>query len=88
MNRTKSQLLRDQTIVGNNLTFGPGVRDVLGPNLVLRDCSLTLNRKSQWTSHPAGVRKERCHIVARTTLKGNSFWTDSYLEDCRFSGAF
>jgi hypothetical protein len=75
------QELRNRTIeIDNKDTY------FLGPDLVLRDCTITLSTTARGLIL-SKVQFLTCQIVAKKKLT-NYRWFNAFLRDCRFSGVF
>jgi hypothetical protein len=80
-------IFEEQTLEGERLELGDkNIRYYLGPNLILRRCTLVLRVPSDLL-HPTGARFIDCHIKAKRQLKGLD-WYEANLKGCRFTGRF
>lgn len=78
-------IIQDRTMEGERLELGAkNIRYYLGPNLVLRRCTLVLRVPSD-LFHLAGPRFIDCHIEIKRQLK-DVVWYTAHLKGCRFTG--
>ncbi|WP_224373055.1 pentapeptide repeat-containing protein [Hyalangium versicolor] len=78
-------IIEERTLEGERLELGAkNIRYYLGPNLVLRRCTIVL-RVSSELLHLNGPRFIDCHIEVKRQLK-NAVWYTAHLKGCRFTG--
>jgi hypothetical protein len=78
-------LIEDRTIEGERLELGAkNIRYYLGPNLILRRCTLVLRVPSNLL-HLCGPLFIDCHIEVKKQLK-EVVWYTAHLKGCRFTG--
>jgi len=78
-------IIKDRILEGERLELGAkNIRYYLGPNLILRRCTLVLRVPSELL-HLAGPRLIDCHIEIKRQLK-ESVWYTANLKGCRFTG--
>ncbi|WP_224363642.1 hypothetical protein [Hyalangium versicolor] len=78
-------IIQDQTLEGERLELGAkNIRYYLGPNLVLRRCTLVLRVPSDLL-HLPGPRFIDCNIEVKRQLK-EVRWYTAHLKGCRFTG--
>ena len=81
----KKVIIEDRTLEGERLELGDkNLRCYLGPNLVMRRCTLVL-RMSSDLFHLNGPRFIDCDIEVKRQLK-EVRWYSAYLKGCRFTG--
>jgi hypothetical protein len=78
--------LHDRTIQGEAITIDEKDTYFLGPDLVLRECTILLRTTSRGLII-SRTRFENCEVVAKKKL--SSFrWFNAFFTGCRFSGTF
>jgi hypothetical protein len=78
-------IIEDRTLEGERLELGAkNIRYYLGPNLILRRCTLVLRVPSDLL-HFNGPRFIDCHIEVKRQLK-EVRWYTAHLKGCRFTG--
>ncbi|WP_224368702.1 pentapeptide repeat-containing protein [Hyalangium versicolor] len=78
-------IIEERTLEGERLELGAkNIRYYLGPNLVLKRCTLVI-RVSSERFHLAGPRFIDCHIELKRQLK-DAVWYTAHLKGCRFTG--
>jgi hypothetical protein len=83
--RPSNVIFENQTMESQRLELGdPNFRFYLGPNFVLRRCTLVLRVPSDLL-HLTGVRFMDCAIDVKRQLK-EVRWYKAYLKGCRFTG--
>lgn len=81
--------LANQSIVGESIVVsdkGADSYDALGPDLVLRDCTVTFSIAARMMGL-VDVRFINCRIVAKRALAG-IHWANCSFERCTFEGTF
>jgi len=83
----KNVIIEERTLEGERLELGDkNLRYYLGPNLIMRRCTLVLRVPSDLL-HLAGPRFIECAIEVKRQLKDVSWWTAN-LKGCRLTGRF
>jgi len=83
----KNVIIEERTLEGERLELGDkNLRYYLGPNLVMRRCTLVLRVPSDLL-HLAGPRFIDCAIEVKKQLKDLS-WYSAHLKGCRLTGRF
>jgi hypothetical protein len=78
-------IIENRIMEGERLELGAkNIRYYLGPNLILRRCTLVLRVPSDLL-HLAGPRFIDCHIEVKRQLKDID-WCTAHLKGCRFTG--
>ena len=83
----KNVIIEERTLEGERLELGDkNLRYYLGPNLVMRRCTLVLRVPSDLL-HLAGPRFIDCAIEVKRQLK-EVCWCSAHLKGCRLTGRF